>query len=226
MKAFLYRTMCVALVAAGCYAAPPTIGTLSVKGVARVDEGQVRGNATLFEGSVVETSAPVQLRLSNGAILGMDGNARGRVFADRVELHRGVAALTGAGFPVSAHGMRLVPETGGKALFNVEQGTLEVAPLAGAVQVFDSTGALLARVNAGESLSFDSPDQGGGAQGPSSNSEEEKKKKKKGGAAAGTASKAGKLGGMSTGAKTALALTVIGGGVGLGVGVYEATKSN
>ncbi|MBM3724358.1 MAG: hypothetical protein FJW40_02885 [Acidobacteria bacterium] len=41
-----------------------------------------------------------------------------------------------------------------------------------------------------------------------------------------TASKAGKLGGMSTGAKTALALTVIGGGVGLGVGIYEATASN
>lgn len=215
--------MCVALVAAGCYAAPPTIGTLSVKGVARVDQGQVRGNATLFEGSVVETSAPAQMRLSNGALLGLDGNARGRVFADRVELHQGVAALSGAGFPVSALGMKVVPETGGKALFNVEQGILEVSPLAGAVQVFDSTGALLARVQPGESLSFDSPDQGGGAQGPNSDNNSNKKKK---GGAAGTAAKGGKLGGMSTGAKTALALTVIGGGVGLGVGVYEATKSN
>lgn len=225
MKAFLYRTMCVALVAAGCYAAPPTIGTLSVKGVARVDEGQVRGNATLFEGSVVETSAPAQLRFSNGVLLGMDVSAYARVFSDRMELTRGVAALSGAGFRVSALGMQLVPETGGKALVNVEQGMVEVASLSGAVQVLDSTGALLARVNAGESLSFDSPDQGGGAQGPSTTNNEEKKKKK-GGAAAGTASKAGKLGGMSTGAKTALALTVIGGGVGLGVGVYEATKSN
>ncbi len=62
MKAFLSRTILAVVAVAGCQAASPAIGTLSVKGIARVDDGQVRGNATLFEGSVVETSAPVQLR--------------------------------------------------------------------------------------------------------------------------------------------------------------------
>lgn len=225
MKVLLNWTISAAVAVACCHAAPPTIGTLSVKGIARVDEGQVRGNATLFEGSVIETSAPVQLRLASGAQLGMDGNTRGRIYADRLQLERGIAAVSGAGYRVGALGMELIPETGGRALFSVENGILEVAPIAGAVRVLDANGVMLARVGAGESLAFDSPDQGG-AQGPPAATDDEQKKKKRGGAAAGTASKTGKLGGMSTGAKTALALTVIGGGVGLGAGIYEATKSN
>jgi hypothetical protein len=199
-----------------------------VKGIARVDDGQVRGTATLFEGSVVETSAPTRFQMVSGALLGMDANSRARVHAGRLEIDRGTGAVSGAGFRVEALGMQLVPETAGQTLFHVEHGSLEVAPLSGAVQVLDSQGALLARVTAGESLSFDSPEQGGGAQGPTQDAEPNKTKKKRGGAAVGggTASKAGRLGGMSTATKTALAITVIGGGVGLGVGVYQATKSN
>lgn len=220
MKTIRYGLATVALAAS--VIAAPVIGTLSAKGVARVDDGQVRGSATLFDGSVVETSVPTRMELSGGTVLGMDANSRGRVYTDHAVMERGSGALAGSAYRVAALGMNVVPESGGRVLFSVRDGQLEVAPLEGSVLVTDASGATLARVAAGESLAFDAPgDQG--AQGPE---KKEEKKKRRAGAAAGGAGKAGGFAGWTAGQKAALWLLILGGGTGLGVGVYEAAKSN
>ncbi len=217
------RILAFALATTGVFAAPATIGTLTSKGKVRVDDGQVLGSATLFEGSTVETSVPTQLHLKNGALVGMDANSRSRVYADRIEMERGMGVFVGATSRVNALGMQLVPEGDAKAIFWVRNGAVEVAPLNGAVKVMSASGALLGRVAEGDTLAFEAPaDQGGAAQ-----SDEETKKKKRrgaGGAAggAGKAGKAGAAGGMSAGTKAAIALLVIGGAVG---GTVAAVKA-
>ncbi len=162
------------------------------------------------------------MELAGGTVLGMDSNSRGRVFADHFVVERGSGALAGSPYRVSALGMNLVPEASTRALFSVRNGQLEVAPLEGSVRVTDASGAMIALVSAGESLAFDAPGDQGGAQGP----DKKEDKKKKAGAAAGGAGKAGGYAGWTSGQKAALWLLLLGGGTGLGVGIYEATKSN
>ncbi|MBM3740521.1 MAG: hypothetical protein FJW39_32635 [Acidobacteria bacterium] len=205
--------------------AAPAIGTLTAKGTVRVDEGQARGNATLFEGSVVETTVPARMQLTNGAVFGFDANSKGRVFGNHAVLEQGRGAVAGA-YRVDGLGMSVVTDTAGRALVSVRHGVLDVAALDGTTNVLGPKGEVLARLSAGESLAFDAPGDQGGAKAAGQESEKEKKKKRRLGGAAAGAGKAGGWAGMSSGAKAAVALLIIGGGVGAGVGIYEGTKSN
>src|ERR1035438_10163191 len=73
-----------------------SIGTASARGDMRVDSYSVKGNATLFEGSVVETGqATADLRLNKGTEITMSTGSRGTLYSDRLVLRPGEGELPG-----------------------------------------------------------------------------------------------------------------------------------
>src|ERR1035438_5823148 len=69
------------------YAAAGTvaIGTASARGDIRIDRYTVNGNATLFDGSVVETEqATADLRLDKGVQITMSTRSRGTLYRDQI----------------------------------------------------------------------------------------------------------------------------------------------
>ena len=72
-----------------------SIGTVSARGDFRLDSHVVRGNATLFNGSVVETGvATADLRVGKSAAITMSTNSRGTLYSDRLVLQQGESELT------------------------------------------------------------------------------------------------------------------------------------
>jgi hypothetical protein len=142
------------------YAAAGTvsIGTASARGDMRVDSYLVKGNATLFDGSVVETGqATVDLRLGKGTEITMATASRGTVYNDRLVLQRGQSELTASSsFQLEANGLRVTPnEPNSRGVVSLMAGnTVEVASLNGSFGVTNDHGVLLAHVRPGRMVSF------------------------------------------------------------------------
>jgi hypothetical protein len=142
------------------YAAAGTvsIGTASARGDMRVDSYLVNGNATLFDGSVVETGqATVDLRLGKGTEITMATASRGTVYNDRLVLQRGQSELTASSsFQLEANGLRVTPnQPDSRGVVSLMAGnTVEVASLNGSFGVTNDQGVLLANVRPGRMVSF------------------------------------------------------------------------
>jgi len=142
------------------YAAAGTvsIGTASARGDMRVDSYMVRGNATLFDGSVVETGqATADLRLDKGAEITMSTSSRGTLYRDRLVLQRGESELAASSpFKLVANGLRVTPnEKNSRGVVSLRAGnTVEVASLNGSFGVMNDQGILLANVRPGSVVSF------------------------------------------------------------------------
>ena len=95
------------------YAAAGTfsIGTVSARGNMRVDSYTVKGNATLFDGSVVETGqASADLRLNKGTKITMSSSSRGTLYSDHLVLQQGEGELAASNsFQLQANGIRVTP---------------------------------------------------------------------------------------------------------------------
>jgi hypothetical protein len=140
-------------------AAAPVIGTVTAGGVFRVDNSGVSGNATLFEGSLIETAAAGSTAvLSSGARVLLGASSKGRFYGDRMILERGTGQLDKAeNFRVEARGLTIQPETG-KASARVALGAgarVEVAALTGSFRVLNHRGVLVANLAAGRAMAFD-----------------------------------------------------------------------
>ena len=139
-------------------AAPPVIGTVAAKGSFRVDDATVAGNATLFEGTTVETQKSVSaLDLASGPRLSLGAESSGRIFSDRLVLERGSGEMQkAAGFRVEARGLTVRMENGaGSARVTIAGGArVQVAALAGSVRVQNAQGQLVAAIRAGNALEF------------------------------------------------------------------------
>src|SRR5258706_7098847 len=94
-------------------AAAPVIGTATAKGAFRVDQATVMGNATLFEGTVIETHAGLtSLVLPGRARVSLAPLSRGKLYGDRMILEKGEARLEqGAAFRLEARGLVIQPGT-------------------------------------------------------------------------------------------------------------------
>lgn len=142
------------------YAAAGTvsIGTVSARGDMRVDNYRVNGNATLFDGSVVETDkATADLRLNKGAKITMSSASRGTFYSDHIVLQKGETELAASGsFQLQANGVRVTPnQPNSRAVVSLKQGnTVEVASLHGSFGVKSDHGVLLANVRPGRVVSF------------------------------------------------------------------------
>jgi len=135
-----------------------SIGTASARGDLRVDNYLVRGNATLFDGSVVETGqATADLRLGKGTEITMATSSRGTLYRNRLVLQQGESQLAaGSSFKLEASGLRVTPiQANSRGVVALRPGnTVEVAVLNGSFGVANAQGILLASVRHGQALSF------------------------------------------------------------------------
>jgi hypothetical protein len=148
------------------YAAAGTtaLGTASARGDMRVDGYMVKGDATLFDGTVVETGqASAALRLDKGVEIKLSTSSRGTLHRDRLVLQQGTSELASSNtFQLEANGLRVTPsEPNSRGLVSVSgANTVEVAALTGGFRVTDAHGLLLARIHPGNALSFGVPQAG------------------------------------------------------------------
>jgi hypothetical protein len=148
------------------YASTAAIGTASARGDMRVDQYKVNGNATLFDGSVIETDqATADLRLDKGVAVTLSTGSRATLYHDHLVLQKGMSELSSASaFQVDASSLRVTANASdSRGVVAVKSGNMvEVAALTGSFGVTNDKGALLARVVPGHPLSF-SLEAGAGA---------------------------------------------------------------
>ncbi len=147
-------------------AAPPAIGIATARGSFRVDNSPVQGNATLFEGTTVETLAvSSSLWLKAGGQVEVGAASRSQIFTDRMILEKGEGKMEYApSYRLEAQSLRILPDSEGAGARVVvrEPGRVSVTALTGQVRVTTSDGLLLARLEPGRSLEFQ-PQAGGAA---------------------------------------------------------------
>jgi len=135
------------------------IGVVKANGGFRVDDSQVSGNATLFDGAAVGTAdVPSRIQLRNGTRVELDSESRATVFGDRARLDRGFGEVQSpAGYRIEARGMR-VSTAGASSVARVRldgERAVLVAAVKGPVRVFNDAGLLVANVKAGTTLRFE-----------------------------------------------------------------------
>lgn len=134
------------------------IGTASVRGNMRVDGSTVQGDATVFNGTVVETDdASANLRMGHGIDVTMSKSSKGTVYSDHFVLQRGESELSAPGsFQLEANGLRVAADIPNSVAIvtMAPHKTVNVAVLAGRFKVREGDGFLLSNVLPGRPLSF------------------------------------------------------------------------
>jgi hypothetical protein len=146
--------------------APPAIGIAKANGAFRVDQTGVYGNSTLFEGTAVETGKVIsELHLQSGTEVILAAGSRSKVYRNHVVLEKGASQLKAVGtYGVEALGLHVTP-IGSSSTIQValnHPNHVQVAALAGSVQVANGQGVLVATIASGKALDLD-PQAAGGA---------------------------------------------------------------
>ena len=143
-------------------AAGPAIGFVQASGEFRLNQAVTRGNGTLFDGSLIETSAVrSDVSLTAGGHLALAPNSKTRIYKDRAILESGSAEIAVSDYKLIAANLTI---TGSSAQVAVDSPTkIRVGALSSPVEVRNSGNFLLARLNPGHALEFDNQ---GGASGP------------------------------------------------------------
>ncbi len=157
-------------------AAAPALGLATSPGEFKLNGAQVRGNATLLDGALVETTlgAPSRLKLAGGAQLALNAGSRARVHADRVIVEAGSGefhAAAGRAIALEALTLHVAAEghTAARARFALAAGgtALQLAASTGRFRVMNAQGTLISRIDPGLALAFE-PQAGTGPAMPSS----------------------------------------------------------
>jgi len=144
-------------------ATPPfgvaAIGMAVTRGSFRVDNATVTGNATLVEGTTIETEeAGSSLQLSSGTHISLGAQSKGRVFGDRILLERGVGDLEKLeAYRVEARGLTIQPQSRAASARVALAGSrlVQVAALTGSLRVMNAKGMVVANLTSGSALEFD-----------------------------------------------------------------------
>lgn len=140
-----------------CFGGASVIGLAVVNGTARVDSTEVRGNASVLDGSLIETgTGSSQLSLQSGARVEFGAASRGKVYHDRVVLEKGIGQFHASNYPLLANSLRVISADGGSTVrVAVKSGTsIQVAAISGQARVLNSHGLLLAKVMPGKAMEF------------------------------------------------------------------------
>jgi hypothetical protein len=140
-------------------AATLAIGVAMTNSDLRVDHSRIGGNATILDGSTLETGAgPARLDIS-GARLKLGRESKSTVYRNRLMLEKGDSEFTGRPYSVEALAVRVsAAERGSIGRVSLRSPkVVEVAALTGDVQVTSLTGMVLAKVLAGSTLAFSMP---------------------------------------------------------------------
>ena len=155
--------LAVAIIAAGsfsaAFAAGPALGIATANGNFLINNSKVSGNATLTDGAVIETTGtPSSLRLNDGARIDLSGNAKARVYQDRLVLEAGFGDLSSPGeYQIEAGSLRISPataDTSGRVVRHGEK-AVQVAAATGTLRVYNAGGILIANVVPGTALEFE-----------------------------------------------------------------------
>lgn len=140
-------------------AASPAIGTVMTNGSFRMNNMTVRGNATLFEGSTLETAGtPSSVELASGARLTLGADSRGQIFGDHLVLERGQGDMAKTvGVRLQARGLTVQPETGDSTgrVRLAGANKVQVEVLKGSFRILNSNGLLVAKLIPGTAMAFE-----------------------------------------------------------------------
>jgi hypothetical protein len=146
-------------------AATPAIGVALSEGTIVVNEAQTPGNATVFNGTTLQTQrTSSQVRLKDGAQVRFDLDSRGTLFSDHVDLQQGSARISD--YSANANGLSVRASGDSSANVTMKGKVVEVAALTGNVQVFNAAGMNVANLIPGRALDLRPADAG--ARAPSS----------------------------------------------------------
>lgn len=138
-------------------AAAPVIGMASAQSGAVLDNAKVSGNATIFEGSTLQSSGYSRIHLNNGSRVDLAAGSKAQVFANRVALEQGMSEVQSAsGFEIDAKTLRIQPSNANsvaRVKLDANKQVL-VTALNSPVNVLNNDGMLVARVAPGLPLSF------------------------------------------------------------------------
>jgi hypothetical protein len=153
---------CRVLVASGCVlvltAAPDSIGVVRSAGDFRVDGSTVRGNSTVFDGSVIETSDARSVIQLNGAQITLSPDSRAKVYGDHTVLIKGEGMMRESAKHVIEVDSLRISATSSDAAVQVDVQSpnhFSVVARTGSVAVRNASGLLLADVRPGLALAFD-----------------------------------------------------------------------
>jgi hypothetical protein len=140
-------------ISAFAIAASPGIGIVTASGHFTLDKAQVWGNATVFDGSVIETgAASSEVSLRSGAKLQLAKDSRARISFGRVVLEKGIGQISAPeSFEVNAANLRI--HIDGRLRVDMLNG-VQIASLLGSARVSSASGILLAAIPAGRAMNF------------------------------------------------------------------------
>jgi hypothetical protein len=140
-------------------AAGDAIGMASGSAGLTVNHSLIWGNATLFDGSLIETASSYsQLKLDHGVQVRLAPESRATVHDGRLVLDAGQSDFESASdYEVQAHSLRVrAAMSGTEARVRLSGGRrVMVAAVHGAVRVTNSSGMLIATLEAGNTLNFE-----------------------------------------------------------------------
>jgi len=138
-------------------AATSSIGVAESPGKIRVDGSLVKGNATVFEGSVVETeNSTTAVRLEKGVVVKLATDSRGKLFRDHLTLEKGSSEFSGGSYRMEVATLKVTPADSTSRAVVAMSGdrSIEVTALAGSFRVVTDGGVLLANVRPGAAFAF------------------------------------------------------------------------
>jgi hypothetical protein len=140
-------------------AAPPSIGMIRSMGDFQVDGSTVRGNATIFEGSTVQTTAVAStIQLSSGTEIVLEPGSRVKLYRDKSILERGAQSIKNSrGHLIEAATLRISPADNSTVaeIRAQDSNRVSIAARMGSVDVRNGVGVLIASVRPGWALAFD-----------------------------------------------------------------------
>jgi len=142
-------------------AATPSIGVAISDGSIRINEAKTAGNASVFNGTTLETERPAQVRLNGGAKLQFGNSSKAQLFSDHVDLQQGSARFSG--LSANANGLRILPDANSSANVELRGKVVQVAAVTGAVHVFNAQGLSVANLLPGRALDLTPQDAGASA---------------------------------------------------------------
>jgi hypothetical protein len=131
----------------------------------RVDGSVVRGNSTIFDGDVIETSAARSVVQLNDVQLTLAPQSRAKVYRGRTVLEKGTGMLRDAEDHIfQAASLQIAPAAKASVVqVDVQDAShVSVFALNGSAQVRNSSGLLIASLSPGMALAFDVPPQAAG----------------------------------------------------------------
>jgi hypothetical protein len=143
-------------------AATLPIGVVVSDGHVRLNNIEAAGNATVLDGSSVQTGGnSSSIRLNDGARIVFGADSRGTLSKDRLVLEQGSAKI--AGYSAQASSLKINAGRDSSATVALHGKVVQVAALTGNIHVFSAGGVNVANLLPGDAVNLEPQDAGASA---------------------------------------------------------------